>query len=232
MSEQGTPTASGTPLLTQMLLTVMLPIIILMCGLTFWIYSEIKSETSQIMLTSGEQVAEGHAAEVSAILAGLQEEVSMLASTPMLATDRRDDALQRWFAGNLKEIKLAEMIFFVDTSAQATYLAKNGKTGQANLAERQYVKDLLSGKKELILTNPIVSKATNKPISVIAKSVKDDNGNVAGILAITVTLEMLSQITDNISLTEGSYAWIVDGTGLLVAHPSEKARMTINVTDA
>ncbi|WP_417594410.1 methyl-accepting chemotaxis protein [Oceanospirillum sp.] len=232
MSAQGIPTASGTPLLTQMLLTVMLPIIILMCGLTFWIYSEIKSETSDIMLHSGEQVAEGHAAEVSAILAGLQEEVSMLASTPMLSSERREQAIQKWFSGNLKEIKLAEMIFFVDTQAQATYLARNGKTGQAKLSERQYVKDLLSGKSELILTNPIVSKATQKPVSVIAKSVRDDNGKIAGILAITVTLEMLSQITENIDLTDGSYAWIADGTGLLVAHPSEKARMSINVTDA
>lgn len=232
MSAKGTTQASGTPLLTQMLLTVMLPIIILMSGLTFWIYVEIKSETSEIMLTSGEQVAEGHAAEVSAILSGLQEEVSMLASTPMLSSERRDDALLRWFSGNLKEIKLAEMIFFVDTQAQATFLSKNGKSGQANLGERQYVKDLLSGKQELVITNPIISKATNKPISVIARSVKDDKGNIAGILAITITLEMLSQITDSINLTEGSYAWIVDGTGLLVAHPSAKARMTINVTDA
>ncbi|MFG1490569.1 cache domain-containing protein, partial [Oceanospirillum sp. HFRX-1_2] len=232
MSAQGMPTASGTPLLTQMLVTVMLPIIILMSGLTFWIYSEIKAETSAIMLTSGEQIAEGHAAEVSATLAGLQEQVSMLATTPMLSSDRRDDALMQWFEGNLKELKLAEMIFFVDTQAQATYLANNGKTGQANLSERQYVKDLLSGKEELILTNPIVSKATNKPISVIARVVKDSQGNIAGILAITITLEMLTQITDNIHLTDGSYAWIVDGSGLLVAHPSEKARMTINVTDA
>ena len=232
MSAQGKHSASGTPLLTQMLITVMLPILILMSGLTFWIYTEIKAETSEIMLTSGEQVAEGHAGEVGAILAGLQEQVSMLATTPMLSSDRRDASLQRWFSGNLKELKLAEMIFFVDTNAEAVYLANNGKTGKANLSERQYVKDLLSGKKDLILTNPIVSKATNKPISVIARSVKDDNGNISGILAITITLEMLTQITDNIHLTDGSYAWIVDGTGLLVAHPSEKARMTVNVTDA
>lgn len=234
MSAPGTSSgqATGTPLLTQMLLSVMLPIVVLMSGLTFWIYSEIKAETSHIMLTSGEQVVDGNAAEVSSVLSALQEQVAMLATAPMLSSDRREQSLQRWFKGNLSELKLAEMIFFVDLDANATYMTKNGNYNQTNLSQRQYVKDLLSGRKDSILTNPIVSQATNKPISVIAKTVKDSEGNTAGILAITVTLEMLSRITDNATLTDTSYAWIVDGTGLLVAHPSEKARMTVNVTDA
>ena len=230
MSATGKP--SGTPLLTQMLLTVMLPIIVLMGALTFWIYNEIKEETSAIMLASGEQVVDGHAAEVSAILNGLQEQVAMLATTPMLASERRSDALPTWLAGNLKELKLAEMIFFVDTRGQAIYMTNDNNLGQADLRERDYVQTLLSGRQDSIITNPIVSKATNQPISVIGKVVKDDQGRTAGILAITVTLEVLTHITDNTKVTDSSYAWIVDGTGLLVAHPSAKARMTINVTDA
>ena len=223
---------SGTPLLTQMLLTVMLPIIVLMSALTFWIYNEIKSETSDIMLNSGEQVVQGHAAEVAAILSGLQEEVAVLATAQLLASENRDAELPAWFRGNIAELKLAEMLFFVDTNYDATFVTRDGKMGQANLSKRQYVKDLLSGHLTEVLTNPVISTATKQPISVIAKVVKDEQGNIVGALAITVTLEMLSEITDKIKLTERSYAWIVDGTGLLVAHPSEKARMTINVTDA
>jgi len=223
---------SGTPLLTQMLLTVMLPILVLMSALTFWIYNEIKSETSDIMLHSGEQVVQGHAAEVAAILYGLQEEVAMLASTQLLASENRDAELPTWFRGNIAELKLAEMLFFVDTNYDATYVTRDGQMGQANLSQRQYVKDLLNGKVPAVLTNPVISTATKQPISVIAKAVKDEQGKIVGALAITVTLEMLSEITDKTKLTDRSYAWIADGTGLLVAHPSEKARMTINVTDA
>jgi len=205
------PSSSGTPLLTQMLLTVMLPIVVLMSALTFWIYYEIKSETSEIMLQSGEQVVQGHSSEVSAILNGLKEEVAALATTPLLATANRERDMPEWFRGNIAELKLAEMLFFVDTNYKATYITRDGKMGEADLSKRQYVKDL---------------------ISVIAKVVKDKQGNIVGALAITVTLEVLSEITDKTKLTERSYAWIADGTGLLIAHPSEKARMTINVTDA
>lgn len=227
-----TTSASGKPLLTQMLLTVMLPIIILMSALTFWIYNEIKTETSEIMLHSGEQVVKGHAAEVSAILSGLQEKVAILATAPLLISENRSSELPLWFKGNISELKLAEMLFFVDTNYLATFVTREGKIGQADLSQRQYVKDLLSGKKTEVLTNPVISTATNLPVSVLAKAVKDSEGNIVGALAITVTLEMLSEITDTVKLTDLSYAWITDGTGLLVAHPSEKARMTINVTDA
>lgn len=228
-----TPSASGTPLLTQMLLTVMLPIIILMSVLTFWIYNEIKTETSEIMLHSGEQVVRGHAAEVGAILNSLQEKVAMLATTRMLASpEHRSTALDNWFKGNISELKLAEMLFFVDANYKANFITSDGKTGQADLSQREYVQDLLNGRITEILTNPVISTATNRPISVIAKVVKDNQGKIVGALAITVTLEVLSEVTNNTKLTDQSYAWITDGTGLIIAHPSEKARMSTNVTDA
>lgn len=228
-----TPSASGTPLLTQMLLTVMLPIIILMSALTFWIYNEIKTETSEIMLHSGEQVVRGHAAEVGAILNSLQEKVAMLATTRMLASpEHRSTALDNWFKGNISELKLAEMLFFVDANYKANFITSDGKTGQADLSQREYVQDLLNGRITEILTNPVISTATNRPISVIAKVVKDNQGKIVGALAITVTLEVLSEVTNNTKLTDQSYAWITDGTGLIIAHPSEKARMSTNVTDA
>ncbi|NLW06192.1 MAG: methyl-accepting chemotaxis protein [Pseudomonadaceae bacterium] len=94
------------------------------------------------------------------------------------------------------------------------------------------MQDLLNGRITEILTNPVISTATNRPISVIAKVVKDNQGKIVGALAITVTLEVLSEVTNNTKLTDQSYAWITDGTGLIIAHPSEKARMSTNVTDA
>lgn len=233
MTTKSMHAASGTPLLTQMLLTVMLPIVILMSILTFLIYNEIKSETSEIMLHSGEQVVQGNAAEVSATLAGLQEQIAIIATTPMLTSaEHRAIALPNWLKSNISEMKFAEMLFFIDKNSQATYFSSEGKLGQADLSQRHYVKELLSGRISEVFTNPVVSTATKQPVSVIAKAVTDSEGKVVGALAMTVTLEVLSTITNKAKLTKTSYAWIVDGTGLIIAHPSEKARMSTNVTNS
>lgn len=233
MTPKSMHAASGTPLLTQMLLTVMLPIVILMSILTFLIYNEIKSETSEIMLHSGEQVVQGNAAEVSATLAGLQEQIAIIATTPMLTSaEHRAIALPNWLKSNISEMKFAEMLFFIDKNSQATYFSSEGKLGQADLSQRHYVKELLSGRISEVFTNPVVSTATKQPVSVIAKAVTDSEGKVVGALAMTVTLEVLSTITNKAKLTKTSYAWIVDGTGLIIAHPSEKARMSTNVTNS
>jgi len=221
----------GTPLVRQMLLTVLLPILILMVGLTAWIYLEIKQETSALMLTSGQKVNQAQAAEVSAVLNGLQEDIALLSTTEMLSTASRDEALVPWMRSNLKALKRAEMMFFVEPDGTALYLSAGGKKGVADLSQRGYVQTLLSGKADRVLTNPIISKATQRPISVIGHVVKNSLGEIQGILAITMTLDVLSEITASSNLTEGSYGWIADGTGLIIAHPSEKARMTINVTD-
>lgn len=233
MTTKSLHATSGTPLLTQMLLTVMLPIVILMSILTFLIYNEIKSETSEIMLHSGEQVVQGNAAEVSATLAGLQEQIAIIATTPMLTSaEHRAIALPNWLKSNISEMKFAEMLFFIDKNSQATYFSSEGKLGQADLSQRHYVKELLSGRISEVVTNPVVSTATKQPVSVIAKAVTDSEGKVVGALAMTVTLEVLSTITNKAKLTKTSYAWIVDGTGLIIAHPSEKARMSTNVTNS
>ena len=233
MTTKSLHATSGTPLLTQMLLTVMLPIVILMSILTFLIYNEIKSETSEIMLHSGEQVVQGNAAEVSATLAGLQEQIAIIATTPMLTSaEHRAIALPNWLKSNISEMKFAEMLFFIDKNSQATYFSSEGKLGQADLSQRHYVKELLSGRISEVFTNPVVSTATKQPVSVIAKAVTDSEGKVVGALAMTVTLEVLSTITNKAKLTKTSYAWIVDGTGLIIAHPSEKARMSTNVTNS
>lgn len=221
----------GTPLVTRMMLTVLLPILVLMSVLTAWLYTEIKGETSELMLDSGKKVAEARSSEVTAILQGFQHQVGILAENSQISASPDKDTLLQWMKEKIPLLPMAEMLFYVDSKGDATYIAANGKTGQTNLSSRGYVQDILSGKKSELITNPIISKASGQPISVIAHKVTSRSGQVEGLLAITVTLDVLSKITTSASVSESSYGWIIDGTGLIVAHPSEKARMTINVTD-
>ena len=224
--------AQGTSLVTRMMLTVLLPILIIMTALTAWLYQEIKQDTSQQILTSGQKLNSAKSAEIGAILHGLQEDVAILATNDMLVSPQRQDQLIPWMRDNLTALPSAEMMFFVGLDGNATYISAGGKTGQANLSQRGYVQTLLAGKQQQLMTNPVISKATQLPISVIAHIVKDQQGQTSGILAITITLDMLSEIAAASSLTDSSYGWIIDGTGLIIAHPSAKARMSVNVTDA
>ena len=75
----------GTPLVTRMMLTVLLPILVLMSVLTAWLYTEIKGETSELMLDSGKKVAEARSSEVTAILQGFQHQVGILAENSQIS---------------------------------------------------------------------------------------------------------------------------------------------------
>ena len=49
---------------------------------------------------------------------------------------------------------------------------------------------------------------------------------------MTVSMAAVSDITSDINVGEGSYGWLIDSQGQVIAHPVEEYRMSLNYTDA
>jgi len=95
------------------------------------------------------------------------------------------------------------------------YVTMKGQTG--SVADRQYFIDIMSGRTDALVANPVLSKATGKAIVVVAVAIKR-NGKTDGLLGIQVTLEALSQTATTVRLGKTGTGFIVDGTGLVIAH--------------
>lgn len=91
----------------------------------------------------------------------------------------------------------------------------SGKT--ADLKGRDYVESAFSGNSAM--STVIISRATGKPVLMIATPVPSGGGSVTRVLIGRLSATLLCDVTDQISLGKTGYAYIVDSKGTLMAHP-------------
>ena len=88
-----------------------------------------------------------------------------------------------------------------------------------NISDRNYFNPVLSGK--TVISNPLISKSTRKPIIVIASPIT--NNDDLSLLGATIKIEDLSNYINRYTNTkEGIYSFIINDQGNIVAHPEKE----------
>jgi len=113
-----------------------------------------------------------------------------------------------------KHQRLFEMFFISDPEGRVQ--GTGGTT--ADISARAYFKTLMQGEAKMVISNPVVSLVTGKVVFVIAHAIPGVDGKPAGVFAATVLLQNLQRLVDGVRVGETGYGWIVDGTGVVVAH--------------
>jgi methyl-accepting chemotaxis protein len=103
---------------------------------------------------------------------------------------------------------------------------------QANIADRDYFDAIMNGGSSFTIGRPVLSKTLGVPIVVFAQAVNGRDGSLLGIVAFQVKLSTLSAISSGIKIGRTGYGWIVDQTGIVIAHKDSKAVMTLNIIAA
>jgi methyl-accepting chemotaxis protein len=105
------------------------------------------------------------------------------------------------------------------------------KNQSGNISERAYFREIMSGASDVVVANPVISLATGKPIVVIAAAIKR-NGKNDGLVGIQVTLEDLSRTASSVRLAQTGTGFLVDGTGLVIAHANPELVMKLNTLES
>jgi methyl-accepting chemotaxis protein len=135
-----------------------------------------------------------------------------------MAAERNDISTMNWTIQKEALSDICESMGFMsaavaDTTGNANFT--NGKT--ANIAERDYFKTAMAG--ETIVADPIMSKADNKIVIVVASPIKNSNGQVIGVLMISRESTALTDMINDISVGKTGYAYVLNSSGFVVAHP-------------
>ena len=101
-----------------------------------------------------------------------------------------------------------------------------------DIRERDYFKAIVNEKKDFAIGDAVISKGTGKPAVILVKAVHTGGGALRAIVGFEMQLSSLSSIIANIKIGETGYGWVVDGKGLVIAHPSEEAIMTLDILNA
>ncbi|MGM0500370.1 MAG: EAL domain-containing protein [Bacillota bacterium] len=91
------------------------------------------------------------------------------------------------------------------------------KDNAGNISDRDYFPKVLNGK--TVISEPVISKSTNKPIIVVSSPIE---GNNLSLLGGTIEIKNLSSYINRYTNNqEGIYSFLINSQGNIVAHPNQ-----------
>ena len=120
-----------------------------------------------------------------------------------------------------------EAVLVTDGKGMVIADSQQGKNKGMSLANREYFQIAREGKPNI--SPPVKSKLTGKPIVVVAAPIQGLDGGFVGVVANLLKTDDLSQKVTSTKVGSTGYPWMVDKTGLVVAHPVEKHILNTNL---
>jgi len=221
------------------MLVVLLPLLVV--GL----FSVKKASDALVDLSKGQAV---HIAQNMAAMADvvMQQEIKLakeMAADPLVTAavgavqEKGFDgaqveiaALNQFLAKSYEQIGGNYDLFYVsDASGNAIGDNVGGQlwVKKYNIAERDYFIKAKNG--EVNIGTPVKSKVSGKPIVGIAVPLKGPSGTFAGMLCTVLNLEFLSERISSIKIGTTGYPFMVDQSGIVVAHPKTEYLLELDM---
>jgi methyl-accepting chemotaxis protein len=208
-----------------MLLGFGLTLSVLLTLLGFVTYLQIRDTVVPLTHEFGVEVVKARAAEVGRLMQGYVNEVGIMAARDVMRSGDQE-AIQ---ADLVRRAKVHnpdfEMLFFADK--QGHFFTSTRASG--NVLDRDYWHAIMEQGQDAALSSPLISKATGDSVIVVAHVVTNERNERIGLIAATVLLNTLSDIAGSINIGERGFGWVLDPTGLVVAHPDPELRMKLNL---
>lgn len=229
ISRQQMKKISRLSLTQKLLVAVAIPLLVVAVILGFVVNQQLNQAIPALIDNAGKRQVEARADEISRWITGYRNWISVLAQDERLVEDVPLASHRAWLEKRYPPGGTIESLFFADASgATLTHAGVN-----LEIAERPYFKALVTdGTQDSLLSDPVISMVSGLPTAIVADTVFDERGNRAGLLGMTVSMAAVSDITSDINVGDGSYGWLIDSQGQVIAHPVEEYRMSLNYTDA
>ena len=140
------------------------------------------------------------------------------------------DALDGFFVKVFEQIGSDYDLMFVADADGFTIADSTGGTLRAkkmSVADRDYFISAKAG--NISIGRPVLSKASGKPVFVVAIPLKAASGRFAGIFGTVIKMDALSDRITQVKIGETGYPFMIDMTGLTIAHPKKEYILEMNL---
>ena len=121
-----------------------------------------------------------------------------------------------------EQLTITDFLDFAVVTPDGTASYSNGQTSQ--LGDRLYIQKAFAG--ELWVSDLIVSRVTNTAVVMYAAPIQK-NGEIVGVLIGRRDGNNLSVITDDTGYGDKGYGYMINNSGVIVAHPDREKVMNL-----
>jgi len=130
--------------------------------------------------------------------------------------------------GSVKEIGGAYEAVNLIGSDGAVFVSSDRKAVGVDVSKREYFTGAIAG--NATIGSVVVSKITGLPVTPVAVPVTE-GGSVVGVVSLILKIDWLEDMVKNESFGKTGYAFVVDKTGLAIAHPNADLVLKLNGSD-
>ena len=191
------------------------------------VYFNVKNTVIPLTEDMSFEVSRQAADTLGMFIKGLLDEVRLFSERAIVRSmdwnQMKDDLIEK----AKQRTDKFEMLFIADSTGQAP--TTSGVT--ANISDREYFKEIFLQKKDFAISSAIISKASGKPIIVIAHAIKDKSNRTVGLFGATVLLDTMTEVAAGMNLnvlhsSELGYKGLDDLGKLMVAGESGSGKVT------
>jgi methyl-accepting chemotaxis protein len=210
-------------------------LIVLLPLLVVGIFAALQSARAleKVAMDQSAQIAKSLSNMVQMVLQEEVKNISGLSVDPVLVaalTGGQTEAASAKLSAVMKKIgNDYETIMLIDASGVIQADGVGGSYKGINVGERDYVVAAKGGK--AIIGTAIKSKKTGNPVAVACAPVHGPDGQFVGALGAAVKMDFLIDKLSSVKLGQTGYAFMIDKTGVVIAHPKKEFMFEMNLAN-
>lgn len=215
---------------TKMLVGVLIPLVILFVIILGVLSSVISKEVRVFLNTSTQEKAKTHAEKTSTWVNIYKTWIENISKNPELKNDMNDAEIRVWLKSHLLQDAAVEVLFYALPDGKAWGL-HGEELFTDNIADREYfIKAMQKNNNQAVISDTIISKGSGKPMIILGRNFKNKNNQIKGFVGVGISIEGVNAFAKTVEMTD-TIAWIIDGSGLFIAHPSENIHLKAHMQD-
>lgn len=211
-------------LISLLILASFLPILSISFGTYYSLSKNLKGEFDSIANQSTSRVNEA----IGSLYKANYESTDMLSNDPNAVMVKVNPDSAQWLMKSFEGFVKTHpdtLNIYLGTADKIMYLEPKPNPPLPSTYDptsRSWYKDAVNNDGKVIATNPYEDAITKKYVMTYAKTVKDNQGNLVGVIGLDIDLELISNMVSSIKLGSGGFSAVLDSTGTIIAHKDKE----------
>ena len=227
-SEKNNPPRKRKTMLARLLGVIALVTVATFVIQNVLIIADVREQTVLSNTADINEIASSYIASTGLYVEGTMNELDIYTKADVIFDGSSPEQIGQWLSTTpSRRPDCFSYVLFIDADGNSYY--DSGKRG--NHSDRAYYKKIVEGADQVV-NNPTVAKATGKVSVMFVKAAKDHNGNLVGMFVGVVGMEYLTNLIGGIKIGNNGFGFMLDGQGLVIAHPNQELVMVKNFITA
>jgi methyl-accepting chemotaxis protein len=149
-----------------------------------------------------------------------------------LEIDEGNSAATRLFLSDfIKSYPVFKRVRFINAKGDVSFTDKKEDPGAGkNISNLPWFQKALSVKKDVVFTDMHVSPDTGQPVIIMTQTFYNPEGKPYMMMAADLAADIATKKITDIKIGKAGYAYILNGEGLVMAHPDKKNVFQLNLS--